>query len=721
MLIAILLLFAEVSLASNQTLLPNISATKLKSQDKIIIDGQMDEEAWQRSEVTDQFFQSEPDEGLPGTEKTRFRILYDKDNLYIFIEAFDSQPQSIVAKGMARDVAISGGDTVSVKLDSMDSKRNAFLFTTNPASIKIDAIIENNTSTRTAWDTIWDVEASVTEDGWFAEYAIPFRSISYNSDAQRWGLQINRIMSRTNERVRWASADRAVSLTDVAKYGNLAGINSINENRGIEAQLFASGTSNKTEQPTQDTESNIEVSGDFRYRITSKLTASATFNTDFSDTPLDSRQINTGRFSLFFPETRDFFLQDAAIFEFGGQVFHNNYFGDRNGVPFFSRNIGLVGGENPNLNAGVKLSGELGPINIGMLSARMAGTDMLNPQSLSTLRASTTLSDDTKFGLVATEGDPRGEIDQSLFGIDYQYRKAIESGGIFTVDSAFIQGTGNDQANGAFSGIAARFVNDDWVAFLNIRRFDQDYNPRLGFVNRTNIVAHDYMAWRFWYPKNQAIRQIDAGIQGTTNKVISGRGNDSWGAIFANVANPQGDQLGVTYRLSRADIASPFLIAGLLPVSADSYQYSQQSIIFSSARTRPIAFSLKVECCEIYDGDRLSTTTSFYYDPSAYFNLRISHISNQFKLPTGELDFHITNSTIGINFSPKLQFSIQVQHDSISDRLSLFGRLFYEIAPTLEGFVGIGHTAAIESENYSQGYEPLETGFAIRIGQTFRF
>ncbi|MDG2035093.1 MAG: hypothetical protein P8J42_00585, partial [Pseudomonadales bacterium] len=248
-----------------------------------------------------------------------------------------------------------------------------------------------------------------------------------------------------------------------------------------------------------------------------------------------------------------------------------------------------------------------------------------------------------------------------------------------------------------------------------------DYNPRLGFVNRTNIVAHDYMAWRFWYPKNQAIRQIDAGIQGTTNKVISGRGNDSWGAIFANVANPQGDQLGVTYRLSRADIASPFLIAGLLPVSADSYQYSQQSIIFSSARTRPIAFSLKVECCEIYDGDRLSTTTSFYYDPSAYFNLRISHISNQFKLPTGELDFHITNSTIGINFSPKLQFSIQVQHDRISDRLSLFGRLFYEIAPTLEGFVGIGHTAAIESENYSQGYEPLETGFAIRIGQTFRF
>lgn len=706
---------------TEKAIVPSITALRIEGQEKIIVDGKMNEQAWQLAESTDQFYQSDPDEGAQGTERTQVRILYDQDNLYFFIEAFDSQPENIIAKNMTRDVVIAGGDTVSIKLDSMNSKQNAYTFTTNPAAVKIDAIIENNTTVRTEWDTIWDVATSITALGWTAEFSIPVRSISYNNTNQSWGLQINRIMSRKNERVRWASPDRSISTSDTTKYGALRGIKDLNESRGIEAQIFASGFSNKTANPVSNSESDMEVSGDIRYRLTPKLTASATINTDFSDTPLDSRQINTGRFSLFFPETRDFFLQDAAVFEFGGQVFHDGYWGDRNGIPFFSRNIGLVGSENPNLDIGVKLSGELGPVNIGVLSTHMDQTDLLASQSLSTLRISSALADDTKIGLVATQGDPRGEIDQLLLGIDYQYRHSLENGGTFTVDSAFVQGSGDDQADGSFAGLATKFRNDDWQAMLRVQRFGEDYNPRLGFTNRTGITRYNYIAWRFWRPDIESIRLFDLGVQGTTNIQFTGDGNDRRAAIFANVTSPSGHWFHLDTQFSRTDVDNLFSIAGLLQVEPTSYQYKRVGLRTSSAPNQPFKLSFNIECCEMYDGTNLSTSLSLYYQPSAYFDFQIHHIYNEFKLPTGALDFHITNTTAGISFSPKLQFSIQMQHDSISDRLSFFGRLFYEIAPTMEGFVGIGHTAAIQSEDYVRGYEPLETGFAIRLGQTLRF
>lgn len=706
---------------TEKTIVPSITALRIEGQEKIIVDGKMNEEAWQLAEPTDRFFQRDPKQGLPATERTIVRTIFDSDTLYFFIQALDSEPDKIVAKNMTRDSWLNGDDVLWINLDSMNSHRNGYYFGTNPAGAKVDGLLENNTTARIEWDAIWNVATSVDDKGWSAEFAIPVRSINYDDSATTWRLEIDRQIAKNNEYVRWASPDRSISLADVSKYGTLAGLENLNAGKGIETQIFASGFTNKTENPVSNSNSDIEISGDIRYRLTPKLTASATINTDFSDTPLDSRQINTGRFSLFFPETRDFFLQDAAIFEFGGQIFHNFYFGDKNGIPFFSRNIGLVGGENPNLDIGIKLSGELGPVNIGVLSTHMDKTDVLDSQTLSTMRVSSALSDDTKIGLVATQGDPSGQINQSLLGIDYQYRKPLQSGGTFTVDSAFIQGSGDDQADGSFAGIGTKFQNDDWQALLNIRRFGEDYNPRLGFVNRTGITRYDYIIWRFWRPEVESIRQFDLGIQGSTNIEINGRGDDRNIAIFANMTSPQGGRIHLFAQSNSTDLDNPFAIAGLLPVLPKSYQYGRGGFGVYSAPNKPASFSFTVECCDFYDGTQLSATTSLSYQPSAHLNFQINHIYNDFELPTGALDFHITNTTAGISFSPKLQFSIQMQHDTISDRLSFFGRLFYEIAPTLEGFVGIGHTAAIQSEDYTRGYEPLETGFAIRLGQTLRF
>ncbi|MDC0003318.1 carbohydrate binding family 9 domain-containing protein [Porticoccaceae bacterium] len=700
---------------------PVLIAKRIETSQKPKIDGLMNEDVWLKAESTNQFFQSDPDEGQPGTEKTQVRVMYDQDTLYVFIEAFDSRPDLLIAKTMSRDVGVSGGDTVSIKIDSLNSKRNAFLFTTNPAAVKIDAIIENNQTTRIEWDAIWDVATTINDKGWTAEFKIPARSINYNDTAPGWGLQINRIIGRKNEHIRWASPDRSISLADVSKYGVLHGIRELNAGKGIEAKVYGSATYNRIEQPDSITASDIEASGDLYYRLTPKLTASATFNTDFSDTPLDSRQINTGRFSLFFPETRDFFLQDAAIFEFGGLVFSDPYFGDRNGLPFFSRNIGLAGGVSPNLDAGLKLSGEIGDVNIGLLSTRMGSIESLDEQTLSTVRMSSTLSNDSKIGFMATSGDPRGEVEQSLFGIDYQYRQAAGNGGILSIDTSVIQASGDAQSNGGFAGIAARYQSDEWTNFFMARHYDEDYDPRLGFINRQGIDSYNAMIWRFWRPEMKAIQVIDGGVSGSSTVSKDGDTDNHKLAAFANFTLPLGDWFHLDYSSNEVEINNTFSIAGLLPVESSTYGYEIINFRYSSARSREFSVSFKVNCCEIYDGDYLSTTSSMFYQPSPSLNFQIHHIYNEFKLPSGELDFQIINSTLDMSVSPQLKFSLQLQHDTISDQLSLFGRAFYEITPAFEGFVGIGHAAALQSENYTRDYQPLETGFAIRLGQTLRF
>ena len=700
---------------------PVLMAKRIDTSQQPEIDGLMNEEIWLKAESTDQFFQSDPDEGQPGTEKTQARVLYDQDTLYVFIEAFDSRPDLLIAKTMSRDVGVSGGDTVSVKIDSLNSKRNAFLFTTNPAAVKIDAIIENNETTRIEWDAIWDVATTINDKGWTAEFEIPVRSISYSDNAPSWGLQINRIIGRKNEYIRWASPDRSISLADVSKYGALQGIKQLNAGKGIEAKIYGAASYNKVEQPDSITVSDIEASGDLYYRLTPKLTASATFNTDFSDTPLDSRQINTGRFSLFFPENRDFFLQDAAIFEFGGLVFDGVYFGAPNGLPFFSRNIGLAGGVNPNLDAGFKLSGEIGEFDIGLLSTRMGSVGSLDEQTLSAVRVSSTLSNDSKIGFMATSGDPRGEVEQNLFGLDYQYRRPAGNGGTLSIDTSLVQASGDAQSDGGFVGIAAKYQSDEWTNVFIARHYDEDYDPRQGFVNQRGIDNYNYMIWRFWRPKIDAIRQFDLGLQGTNNIAKEKNSDNYFVGAFANVMLPLGDTLNLSYKLDEVELSNAFSIAGLLPVGPSTYLYENTSLRYSSARSREFSVSFKVDCCEIYDGDYLSTTSSIFYHPSPSLNFQIHHIYNEFKLPSGELDFQIINSILDMSVSPKLKFSLQLQHDTISHQLSLFGRAFYEITPTFEGFVGIGHAAALQSEKYTRDYQPLETGFAIRLGRTVRF
>ena len=429
----------------------------------------------------DEFYQVDPEEGVAPSQPTRAYFMYDQDNLYVAVYAYDSEPDKIIRSQLQRDPRLQDDDAVRIMLDTFGSFRDAYFFGVNPNGARSDALIENNGNFRDQWNTIWRAKAKVVEDGWIAEIAIPFQSISFDASLDAWNMQIVRTIRRTNEEVRWSNIDQSRNRIDMTNPGRVSGIQDIKSGIGLEVQAFATSAVAQ-DWELGETDFEFNPSGNVFYKITPSLTGSLTFNTDFSDAPLDSRQVNTGRFSLFFPETRDFFLQDAAVFEFGGRIFNNP-----NGLPFFSRNIGIVQGQPVDIIAGAKLSGKVGPANVGIISTRTGSADALgiDGQYLSSARVSVPVLSESKLGIVLTNGDPSGATNNTVAGGDFQYKKSnVFGSGTLTADFAYIRSFADNLDDG-LGAAHIGYRSQGWNGNLIFRDIGEDYQPKLGFVNRT--------------------------------------------------------------------------------------------------------------------------------------------------------------------------------------------------------------------------------------------
>ena len=349
----------------------SITAVRIDTTEAPAIDADLSDAAWEKAAVIDDFTQRSPNPYEPATERTVVRILYDENNLYFSFYNYDSAPDQIVARNKQRDGHVYTSDSVMIYLDPGQTRRNAYNFEIGASGGRTDQLELNNTEELTEWDTIFDARARIVQDGWVAEFAIPFKSLSYEATQTTWGFDVARRIYHKNERVHWSGFNPALDFTDVSQSGDLVGIENVSQGIGLDVQIHGA--------PRLKHDWQLEASGDGLsmtaggnafYKVTPALTNTLTVNPDFSDAPLDIRQVNTTRFSLFTPETRDFFLQDVAAFEFGGRSFGRSS-QDRvsnNGRPFFSRNIGLVQGRQVSLPVGNKLSGQFAGFDVGAFS-----------------------------------------------------------------------------------------------------------------------------------------------------------------------------------------------------------------------------------------------------------------------------------------------------------------------------------------------------------------
>ena len=349
---------------------PVVQATRTPTPPNI--DGHLDDPVWDQAPTIADFFQRDPVEGAPPTEQTQVRILFDDDHLYFALRCFDSEADRLVANQMRRDAELDENDNIQIILDPYNDRRSGFYFSTNPLGARQDMLLTDEGRTRNqAWDSVWQSRTHIDSLGWSAEVAIPFDQVRYpDSDQAVWGINIGRAIRRKNEEVFLVPPPQSYGFRGRYRTSRLAVLTGLGRLQSrpplAVVPFFLSGTQ-RDFTADGSTEYDLDPGLDFKYGLTPSLTLDLSYKTDFAQVEADQEQINLTRFSLFFPEKRDFFLEGAGIFEFGERVERQGSGGRPPTLLFYSRRIGIEEGHNLPVLAGGKLTGRAGPYQIGTL------------------------------------------------------------------------------------------------------------------------------------------------------------------------------------------------------------------------------------------------------------------------------------------------------------------------------------------------------------------
>jgi len=650
------------------------------------------------------------------------RILYDENNLYFSFYNYDRAPEQIVARNMQRDGQAFTSDSVMLYLDPGRTRRNAYNFEISAAGGRSDQLELNNTEELTEWNTIFDARARIVEDGWVAEFAIPFKSLSYDATQTTWGFDVGRRIYHKNERVHWSGVNPALNFTDVSQTGDLVGIENVSQGIGLDVQVHgAPRVTHEWQAGGTGAESSFNAGGNAFYKVTPALTNTLTVNPDFSDAPLDIRQVNTTRFSLFTPETRDFFLQDVASFEFGGRSFGRNS-QDRasnNGRPFFSRNIGLVQGQQVSLPVGDKLSGQFAGFDVGAFSVLSDKTPTRQGrQVLSVARVTHPVLAESKLGLVFTNGDPTGLTNNTVAGADFQYRSSTLFGNkVLQADTLFMRSFSSAAGNDDSAAVSLNFPNEPWSGDFLFKQIGADFTPALGFVNRSAIRQYVATLTHLTRYRKGYLNTFEFGgnveFVANLHNAVESRAND----VLVRARSRAGEQITVRLVNSFESVPAPFFLPRSVPVHVGTYNWTNVNVGVRTFNGRLLTLQADVTCCRFYDGDALVTQVNLIYRPSTHFEINVGHQANAIDLPTGVVDIHLATADAVVNFTPVMQTALQAQYDNISENFAFSARYRWEYRPGNELFVGVGQSALVSS----RGFIGQTTQATIRLGHTFRF
>jgi len=701
---------------------PNVRAVRIDPQEAPAIDADLSDPVWAKAAVIDNFTQRQPNPYEPATERTVVRILYDENNLYFSFYNYDSTPGEIVVRNMQRDGPLFTSDSVVIYLDPGQTRRNAYNFQIGASGGRSEELNLNNTEELTEWDTIWDARARIVADGWVAEFAIPFKSLSYEPGQNTWGFDVARRIFHKNERAQWSGYNPALDFTDVSQSGDLVGIENVTQGLGLDVQVYGAFRAKHDWQLEGDGAGlSFTAGGNAFYKVTPALTNTLTVNPDFSDAPLDIRQVNTTRFSLFTPETRDFFLQDVSAFEFGGRSFGRNS-QDRvsnNGRPFFSRNIGLVQGRPVSLIVGDKLSGQFGGFDIGAFSVLTDETPTgEGGQILSVARVTHPIFAESKFGIVFTNGDPTGLTRNTVAGADFQYRNSNFLGDkVLQADAYYMKSFSSTAGDDDSAAFALNFPNEPWYGDLLIKQIGANFTPALGFINRTSIRQYVGTVAHLTRFRQRYLNTLEFGtdfeLVTDLNDVLESRSND----MFVRARSRIGDQVTLSVINSYENVPVPFSLPRDVPVLPGTYEWSNVSVAVRSFSGRLFTLNGDVTCCSFYDGSAVRTRAELIFRPSVYFEITVGHEANLIDLPTGNVDIHLGTMDAVVNFTPDMQLALQAQYDNISENFGFSARYRWEYRPGQELFVGVGQSALISN----RGFVAQTTQGTIRLGHTFRF
>ena len=471
--IALCVSAVAVQAATDTSVRPHMTATALDVLP--VLDGKVrGDPAWAGIKPIDRFVQKQPDNGLPATQRTEVFLGYSAEFLHVGIICYEEDPSLIRISNVGWE-----SDSFSMVLDTFGSQQSGYLFGTNPVGEEYDGSLANE-FVDWNWSTKWDVAASMNDDGWSAEFQIPFTSLRYGRDeVQSWGANFGRVTVRNNEISYWSPTPIQFSMYRLSLAGTVNDIHVPKQRRNL--KLLPYGVANEqrggTSAPSEDDSS---YGFDVKYSITPSLTLDLTVNTDFAQVESDQLQINLGRFNLFFPETRPFFLENASYFSVNA--------GSSLDL-FASRTIGIApDGRRLPIDGGIRVSGKAGQrVNVGALHMRTSATDEFPSSEFSVLRVSRLLSNRTNFGAIVT--DRRGGFfEGQTFGVDGRWGlgEHTEIAGVFARTTT----DGIEDDDFGYS-VVVSYNSPKWSHYTSVGEVGEGFNPQMGFVSRTDYRKFD--------------------------------------------------------------------------------------------------------------------------------------------------------------------------------------------------------------------------------------
>ena len=670
------------------------TAFQAKSNPKM--DGDvLNDPAWESIPAITTFTQKSPDEGQIATEKMEVKVMYSDEIFYVSVVCYDSNPEDIVITDTRRDAVLSNSDSFLFILDTFKDQQNGYVFGTNAAGIEYDAQVSNGgemisiSSSRQSvgtgaafninWDASWEVEAQVGDYGWSAEFAIPFKTLRYTSKKnQEWGINFQRTIARKKEVVYWSPIPRQFSLNRLILAGTIKGIN-VPGTRNFKIMPYGLGQQNDVSiEDKSNTDKASEIGIDAKLGITSSLTLDMTYNTDFAQVEVDEQQINLDRYSLFFPEKRTFFLENAGLFSVG----ENTYYGPDIEM-FFSRKIGIgAGGAQVPILGGARLTGTLAGIKVGMLSMRTKAVEgVTNSNNYSVFRLRKELPNRTSFGVIAT--DRTGLADDGYTNRAYAIDGTLgigESTQLIGFAAKTDPPPGIDGDAGSYAYMLE--ANRNTQAFTTQIRYSevgQDFNPEIGYVKRLGYKKVLFRILNRTRPKNLfGLLEIRPHITYYSYWKLDGFQETGYLHFDSHWEFRNGFRIDTGINFLTEGVSEAFEIIDGTIVPKGTFNYKEIHIRTNTNLTKPLSITMVNKIGGFFSGNRRNTNTTIRFRFGERFTSDLISKYNDVDLPEGQFVTHLIRSRLTYAISPEMYIQSLLQYNNQSDQWSMNWRFIWQ-------------------------------------------
>jgi hypothetical protein len=688
-------------------------ATAIRAAEKMTLDGKLEEPSWRLAIPASDFVQQRPHFGEVATQRTEVRILYDDNNLYVGVTCFDSDPEHITVNSLQRDYPTQESDGITVLIDSLHDRRSGFTFVTNPAGARRDQQISNDGQGNLDWDGVWDVKTSRNSEGWIAEYMIPFTTLRFSSSpSQVWGFQVTRRVPRINEEAHWSPLPQRYGNFTMSLAGTLTGLEDIRQGRNLKVKPFVSAgvTQTRGADGRMRTVDDYDGGLDLKYSLTPSLTLDGTYRTDFAQVEADQQQVNLTRFNLFFPEKRDFFLENTGTFTFGP---------GGNLVPFFSRRIGLSGAGTPiPIIGGARVTGQVNRYDVGFIAMKTDSLSLTPSNNFLVGRIKRNFLRNSYVGTLVTSRDSTLSGDYNrVYGTDVhlQFFRKLEFDSYLLGSST----PGRSERNQA-RRFQTGWRDEEFLANAEYNEVEPNFNPEVGFIRRRDMKQY---AGEFTYKpllrRSDSIRNLNFGTQfdyfggSGSGKVETRTSESTIGVVFETnaainfIINQTFDRLVEPLRIPSGNphVAIP----------RGDYKFENYTGNFTTNQRRKIAGNGAYSWGDFYNGEHKQVTGGLTIKPNYHLTMNLTYDRNRVALTNGSFRTELVGARFIYGFTPRAFINAFIQYNADTHVVSSNIRFNWTHHPLSDIYIVYNDT------RNTLTHQARERAFIVKLTNLFKF